>query len=168
MGSMGDDVAEFVGVLGSLNPDDKPAVRSLAQRVEALGDAEVVDDLCNRSRALRAAVGQLRAEALTVLLARDERDEFIRRASDLQYMSPVDLESLRVPRYVAVEQHNCACGKSLMIPYDKHGGPEFPFDCPACAAAYLARPVYCSGEYRVTVEQDFRPAKKRKRKPSNS
>ena len=110
------------------------------------------------------AVGALRAELLTQLLAQDERDEFIRRASDVHFMSPVDLETMKVPRYLSVEEHSCACGAALMVPYERHGGPEYPFDCPACRAAYLARPVYREGEYRVTLEQDLRPAKKRKRR----
>ncbi len=164
---MGEQASVLIDALVSLDADDRSAVRSLALRVEALEDAQAAGDLCGRSRALRAAVGQLRAEALTVLLARDERDEFIRRASDADYMSPVEIESLRVPRYVAVERHDCGCGASLMIPYDRHGGPEYPFDCPMCSAPFLARPVYESGEYRIAVAQDLRPAKKRRRKASN-
>jgi len=158
------DTALLINALVSLDVDDKAAVRSFAQQLEALGDASVVDDLCTRSRAVRTAVGTLRAEVLTGLLARDERDEFIRRTSDASYVSPVEFESLRVPRYVAVEQHACACGAALMIPFDKQGGPGYGFDCPSCAAAYMARPVYREGEYRVHLEQDLRPAKKRKRR----
>ncbi|MEI8254727.1 MAG: hypothetical protein WCJ30_03555 [Deltaproteobacteria bacterium] len=163
---MGQQASVLFDALGSLDAEDRTAVRSFALRVEALGDAQAAGDLCGRSRAVRAAVGQLRAEALTVLLARDERDEFIRRASDADYMSPVEIESLRVPRYVAVDRHDCACGAALMIPYDKQGGPEYPFDCPACSSPFLARPVYQSGEYRIAVAQDLRPAKKRKKKHS--
>lgn len=158
------DASVFIDALVSLNVQDKSAVRSYAQQLEALGDPQLVDDVCSRSRAVRAAIGVLRSEVLTTLLARDERDEFIRRASDASYVSFIEFESMRVPRYVAVEQHACACGVSLMIPYDKNGGPGYGFDCPSCAAAYMARPVYREGEYRVTLEQDLRPAKKRKKR----
>lgn len=158
------DAAVLIDALASLDVDDKTAVRLFAQQLESLGDRSVIDDVCSRSRAVRTAVGALRAEALTGLLARDERDEFIRRTSDAGYVSPVEFETLRVPRYVAVEEHACACGVALMIPYDKQGGPGYGFDCPSCAAAYMARPVYREGEYRVRLEQDLRPAKKRKRR----
>ncbi len=161
---MSDQAAELIDALASLDPHDKTAVRVFAQRVESLGDADAIEAVCSRSRSVRAAVGALRAELLTQLLAQDERDEFIRRASDVHFMSPVDLETMKVPRYLSVEEHSCACGAALMVPYERQGGPEYPFDCPTCRAAYLARPVYREGEYRVTLEQDLRPAKKRKRR----
>jgi hypothetical protein len=165
---MSDDPAVLIDAIDSLDLQDKPAVRAFAQRVEALGDAEAIESVCSRSRAVRAALGMLRAELLTQLLARDERDEFIRRASDSHFMSPVDLTTMKVPRYVAVEEHACVCGAALMVPYDRQGGPGYGFDCPTCSAAYLARPVYREGEYRVSLEQDLRPAKKRKRRSAHS
>jgi hypothetical protein len=165
---MSDDAAVLINEIASLDMQDKTALRAFAQRVEALDDPEAIESVCSHSRAVRAALGALRADLLTQLLARDERDEFIRRAGNSHFMSPVDITTMKVPRYVAVEQHACVCGAALMVPYDRQGGPGYGFDCPTCSAAYLARPVYREGEYRVSLEQDLRPAKKRKRRQAQS
>jgi hypothetical protein len=96
--------------LTTLDVRDGAAVRALAARVEALGDTARISQVCARSNAVRAAVGRLRADALAALLARDERDEFIRRTADREYMAAVELDALRVPRYVAIEPFACPCG----------------------------------------------------------
>jgi hypothetical protein len=159
-----DVVDELHTELTTLDTHDTSAVRALALKFEALGDPARVAEACARSRALKAAVGRLRAEALAALLARDAREDFIRLTADSTYMAPVDLETLRVPRYVAVESYGCACGTTLMVPFHKQGGPGFAFECPACATPYLARPVYSGHEYRLNVGVDTRPPKKRKRR----
>jgi hypothetical protein len=150
--------------LATLNLNDASAVRSLAQKLEALGDLETVSNLCSRSNALKRAVGLLRTEALGELLTRDARDDFIALTANKAYMALVDLRSLRVPRYVSVETFNCTCDSTLMVPYPRLGGPSFPFDCPTCQIAYIAKVVYAGTEYRVAIEQDHRPAKKRKKR----
>src|SRR5437899_6542548 len=118
-------VDDFESQLSSLNINDSSAVRAFALRIEALEDPAHATELCTRSKALRRAIGQLRTEALASLLARDEREEFIRLTADSEYMEPVDLTTLRVPRYVNVEQHDCACGVALMVPFQRGGGPDF-------------------------------------------
>src|SRR5207244_3423644 len=112
----------------ALDIQDRSAVRALAMRIESVGDRARVAEFCARSKALKAAVGALRADALAAMLARDAWDEFIRRTSDGAYMEPVDVGSMRVPKYVAVEQVACACGIALMIPFHRQGGPGFGFE----------------------------------------
>ncbi len=144
---------------------DELAVRSLAKRVDALATPEDIRALCAASRALRSAVGRLRADGLSALLARNERDEFVRRAGDREYMGPVSLDDVKVPRFLALGEHACGCGCTLYIPYDKQGGPPIGVECPGCASAYLAKPAYEGGSaYALRVEPDLRPAKKRKKK----
>ena len=150
--------------LYAINIQDGLAVRAIAAKVDALDDPDEIREVCAQSRALRTALGKLRAEALSVLLARNDRDEFMRRAADREYMSHVELEMLRVPRFLAVESVECACSQRTMVPYDKQGGPPVAFECVGCAAPYLARPAYDGGGYALVVEPDVRPAKKRKRR----
>lgn len=159
-----DAVDELEAAIRTLDVRDGSAVRALALKIEALGDPDRAAALCARSRALKAAVGKLRADALSALLARDARDEFIRLTADVAYMNPVDLSALRIPRYVSVEPYRCKCGVELLVPYDRQGGPGFGFECPHCTAPYLARPAYQQGQYRLMVEVDTRPAKKRKKR----
>jgi hypothetical protein len=151
--------------IARLDIRDGPAVRALAQKLEALGDPAQAHELYCRSNALKRAVGSLRTDALFALLARDAREEFIQRTNDALYMAPVELEALRVPRYVAVQEHRCDCGAKLMVPFHKQGGPGFGFDCPACQAPYLARHAFTDGEYQIAIDVDTRPAKKRKKRP---
>lgn len=160
----GDPFEELHLELERLDVSDGPAVRALALKIEALGDYRRAHEVYRCSNALRSAAGRLRADALTTLLAREERDEFMRRAADPAYMAPVDLAALRVPRYMAVEAHNCPCGATLMVPYHRQGGPSFSFHCPACSAPYLAKATFRGSEYRLHVESDTRPPKKRKRR----
>jgi hypothetical protein len=161
-----DPIAVLHAEIDVLDIRDKTAVRAIAAKIEALGDATQAHDLCSRSNAVRAAVGQMRAEALTAMLARDANEEFIRKTADAVFMAPVEIEALRIPRYVAVEQLPCACGAGLMIPYAKQGGPGFGFECPGCNGAFVARPSYAGGEYRVVIEADTRPPKKRRKRNS--
>ena len=77
----------------------------------------------------------------------------------------LELEALRVPRYVSIANHACPCGASLLVPFPKHGGRGFGFDCPRCSAPFVVRLAYATGaEYRAAIEHDSRPAKKRRRR----
>ena len=159
-----DSADDLQNEVARLDIRDGPAVRSLAQKLDALGDQEQAHELYRCSNTLKRAVGTLRADALCALLARDARDEFILRTADALYMAPVELSSLKVPRYVAVQEHGCPCGKTLMVPFHKQGGPGFGFDCPACSAPYVAKHAFEGSEYRIAIEVDTRPAKKRKKR----
>src|SRR5262245_12719024 len=59
---MSDDASLLIDALDSLDIQDRSAVRAFAQRVDALADAEAIESVCSRSRAVRAALGVLRAE----------------------------------------------------------------------------------------------------------
>lgn len=144
---------------------DELAVRLLARRVDALATPEDIRNLCSASRALRSAVGRLRADALSALLARNEREEFVRRAGDAEFMTPVAIEDVKVPRFLALGSYECSCGCALLIPYDRQGGPALNVECPSCASPYIAKPAYNGGgDHALRVEPDLRPAKKRKKK----
>lgn len=147
----------------ALDPRDVEAVKDLAQRVEACDEPVRAADVLGHSRALKEAVGRLRAEALSEQLSRNELVGFVARAAHGEYMDPVDLDALRVPRWMALDTHRCECGAALWIPFPAQGGPPLTLDCPSCLLGLLARPTYKAGRYELSVERDERPARKRRR-----